>query len=151
MAGGEDPGHDARRVMLEMEDTNDSGLPEITDEMMREALATTRGYTIVILKAGPNFSAQGERSQEVDNIVWEHGRRNFALRAAGLLSIVCPVADGSGVNGLAIFNADPDRVRAIMTEDPGVKAGVFTFDIHPTRSFPGDCLPGSDAAAHPED
>jgi hypothetical protein len=56
------------------------------------------------------------------------------------------VADGSDVNGLAIFNADPDRVRAIMAEDPGVKAGVFTFDIHPTRSFPGDRLPGTDAA-----
>jgi hypothetical protein len=131
--------------MREMEDVSDGDWPGITDEMMREALATTRGYTIVILKVGPNFSAQGERSQEMDNIVWEHGRRNFALRAAGLLSIVCPVADGSEVTGLAIFNADPDRVRAIMDGDPGVKAGVFTFDIHATRSFPGDRLPDTDA------
>lgn len=28
-----------------------------------------------------------------------------------------------------------------MDEDPGVQAGVFTYQIHPTRSFPGDTLP----------
>jgi len=35
--------------------------------------------------------------------VWEHGRRNFSLRA---------------------------------------EAGIFTYEVHPTRSFPGDRLPG---------
>jgi hypothetical protein len=138
-------------MMREMEDTDETGLPEITDEMMTEALPTTRSYTIVVLKAGPNFSPPGERSPDVDKVVWEHGRRNFSLRAAGLLSIVCPVADGSGVTGLSIFNADPDRVRKIMNGDPGVKAGVFTFDIHPTRSFPGDRLPGAEAATDSEE
>jgi hypothetical protein len=26
----------------------------------------------------------------------------------------------------------------IMDEDPAVQAGVFTYDVHPIRSFPGD-------------
>ena len=30
----------------------------------------------------------------------------------------------------------------VMAEDPGVKAGVFTFRLHPVRSFPGDRLAG---------
>ena len=73
--------------------------------------------------------------------IWEHARRNFALREEGVLSIVCPVADGSDVSGIGIFNAGIDRVRAIMDGDPGVRDGVFVYEVHPCRSFPGDCLP----------
>jgi hypothetical protein len=76
------------------------------------------------------------------NIIWEHGRRNFALRDEGVLSIVCPIADGSDVSGVGIFNAGVERVRRIMDGDPGVQAGIFTYEVHPCRSFPGDCLPG---------
>lgn len=108
----------------------------ITDEFMQQMIATTKTYSIVILKAGPNITKPG-----VKKIIWEHGRRNFVLRAEGVLSIVCPVADGSGVSGVGIFNADADRTKAIMDEDPGVKEGVFTYEIHPCRSFPGDSLP----------
>jgi hypothetical protein len=108
----------------------------ITDEFMREMLTTTKQYCLVILKAGPNPD-----HPDRGKIAWEHGRRNFALRADGLLSIVCPIADGSAVAGVGIFNATADEVRKIMDEDPGVKAGVFVYELHPCRSFPGDSLP----------
>ncbi len=77
----------------------------------------------------------------VEKIVWEHGRRNFALRAEGILSIVCPVLDESDVRGIGIFNATAEETKKIMDEDPGVRAGVFVYEVHPSRSFPGDCLP----------
>jgi hypothetical protein len=73
--------------------------------------------------------------------VWEHGRRNYGLRADGLLSIVCPVMDDTDVCGIGIFNCDLDTTVALMEEDPGVIAGVFTYQAHPVRSFPGDSLP----------
>lgn len=109
----------------------------ITDEFMREQLRKTRNYSVVILKKASDRIPAG-----AEKIVWEHGRRNFQLRADGLLSIVCPVSDGSDVSGIGIFNAGVDEVRKIMDEDPGVKAGMFVYDIHPCRSFPGDALPG---------
>ena len=108
----------------------------ITDEFMRRTLSTTRNYSIVILKAGPNKHIDG-----AEKIIWEHGRRNFELRAAGLLPIVCPISDGSDVSGIGIFNAPIEEVKKIMDEDPGVQAGVFVYEIHACRSFPGDCLP----------
>ena len=108
----------------------------ITDEFMRQMLATTKKYCVVILKAGPNRNEDG-----VEKIIWEHGRRNFALRAEGVLSIVCPISDGSNVTGVGIFNADVEEVKKIMDDDPGVKAGVFVYEIHASRSFPGDSLP----------
>jgi hypothetical protein len=108
----------------------------ITDEYMKKMLPTTKGYSAVILRAGPRINDPG-----VDKIIWEHGRRNFALRAEGLLSIVCPVNDRSDVKGIGIFNAGLDETKKIMEEDPGVRAGVFVFECHACRSFPGDSLP----------
>ena len=109
----------------------------ITDEYMRQMIATTRQYCIVILKVGPKKNEDGS-----EKIIWEHGRRNFELRAAGVLPIVCPVSDGSDVSGVGIFNAPVEEVKKIMDEDPGVKAGVFVYEIHECRSFPGASLPG---------
>ena len=109
---------------------------KITDEFMRQMLATTKKYCVVILKAGPKRNEVG-----VEKIIWEHVRRNFALRAEGVLSIVCPISDGSNVTGVGIFNADVEDVKKIMDEDPGVKAGVIVYEIHASRSFPGDSLP----------
>jgi hypothetical protein len=37
--------------------------------------------------------------------------------------------------------APEEEVVRIMDEDPVVKAGIFTYELHPTRSFPGDSLP----------
>ena len=100
-------------------------------------LPKAKPYAIVILKAGPNRNAP-----DVEKIIWEHGRRNFALRADGLLSIVCPVTDGGEVRGIGIFNASLEETKAIMDDDPGVKARVLVYEVHPCRSFPGDTLPG---------
>jgi len=75
----------------------------------------------------------------VEKIIWEHGRRNFSLRAKGLLSIVCPVIDKTGVTVIGIFNGDMETVIKIMDEEPGVKEGVFIYEVHPCRSFPGEC------------
>ncbi len=58
----------------------------ITDEFMKQKLSETKGYTIIILKDGPN-----KVHEDKQKIIWEYGRRNFMLREEGLLSIVCPI------------------------------------------------------------
>jgi hypothetical protein len=111
-------------------------MSEITNDFMRQMISRTRNYCVVILKAGPNRNQPG-----VEKIIWEHARRNFALQAEGLLSIVCPISDGSEVSGVGIFSADIYAVRLIMDGDPAVREGVFVYEIHACRSFPGDTLP----------
>lgn len=74
-------------------------------------------------------------------ISWEHGRRNFALRAAGKLPIVCPAVDDSDWAGVCIFDAPLEQVDQIMAGDPGVKAGLFSYELHPVCGFPGSLLP----------
>jgi len=111
-------------------------MAHITDEFMKQMLTTTRDYTAVILKEGPNYSMP-----DVMKIIWEHARRNFSLRADGLMPIVCPVTDQSGVKGISIFSTGIDETKKIMDEDPGVKEGVFVYEMHTVKSFGGDSLP----------
>jgi hypothetical protein len=107
-----------------------------TDDEMNQLLPKTKAYSVVILKKGPNFG-----DDTTPAIVWEHGRRNFGLRDDGVMPVVLPVADGSDVCGVVVFAATVEDTTAVMNDDPGVAAGVFTFEVHPCRGFPGDSLP----------
>ena len=109
-------------------------MTEITDAYMMEMLPKAKAYTAVILKPGPKAGMDG-----ADKIKWEHGRRNFALRAEGKLAVVCPVF-AQEVNGIGIFDLTLEETRAAMDADPGVRAGLFVYEAYPCRSFPGDAL-----------
>ena len=111
-------------------------MKDISDEFMMQLISQAKIYCVVLLRASDNYG-----KPESQPIVWEHARRNFALREEGLLVVVCPISDESDLKGIGIFNADIEQTRQIMEEDPAVKAGIFTFEVHTTRSFPGDCLP----------
>jgi hypothetical protein len=108
---------------------------DITDDYMNARISQTKPYALMVLRPTPKYFAAGSRP-----IVWEHGRRNMALQAAGIMPIVCPVGD-EAISGIGIFNTDPDEVRAVMADDPGVRAGIFTVEVHACRGFPGDALP----------
>jgi hypothetical protein len=109
---------------------------DISDEFMRDMLGRSKGYSLVLLRDGPNRHAEG-----VQPMPWEHGRRNFALRADNLLSVVCRVDDGSQWAGVGIFDAPVEEVARLMDDDPAVRAGVLAYEVHPVLGFPGDGLP----------
>ena len=113
-----------------------SVMPEITDEYMQEMLGKSKTYTAMLLRVT-------EKASEPDapKIIWEHGRRNFALRAKGKLPIICPATDESDWAGIGIFDATPEEVERIMADDPGIKAGLFTYELHPVSGFPTSSLP----------
>ena len=108
----------------------------ITDDFIKEMLSKTKEYSIVVLKAGPN-----ENIPERQQVAWEHVRRNFELREQGILSIVCPIFNHQDIRGIGIFNASKEELPKIMDEDPGVKKGMFVYEILSGKSFPGDSLP----------
>jgi predicted ester cyclase len=123
--------------------TGEAGLPAVTDEMLRDALQGIRRYTVCMLKAGPGYQEPGPaRESWVGDLIWEHGKRNYALYLAGLKRIICPIGDGGGITGVSIFDADPGEVDRIMRQDPGVKAGLFTYELHATQTFPESALAG---------
>jgi uncharacterized protein YndB with AHSA1/START domain len=107
-------------------------LPTISDETMRTRLKQAKPYTVMLLHATDKCVRP-----DVDGIIWEHGRRNMALVEAGELLIVLPVSDDTGLAGLGVFAGDAERVTAILNDDPGVQAGIFRYELHPARGFPG--------------
>ena len=107
-----------------------------TDDEMNTLLPAAKAYSVVILKQGPNFAGDAAPA-----VIWEHGRRNFGLRHDGVMPVVLPVIDGSEVCGVCVFTRTVDETVAIMNDDPGVQSGVFTFEVHACRGFPGDSLP----------
>jgi hypothetical protein len=109
----------------------------ITDDYIQQRLKQAKPYTLVVLRPTAQYSEDGSQQ-----IIWEHVRRNMALQAAGIMPIVCPVGS-EDISGIGIFNVDPEQVRAIMADDPGVQTGIFTFEVHACRGFPGDALPRS--------
>jgi len=110
-------------------------LPAVTDDAMRSRIAQATSYTVMVLHTTAAFARPA-----CDAIVWEHGRRNMALADAGLLPVVLPATDDSGIAGYGVFNADLDTTRHIMEADPGVRAGIFRAELHPVRGFPGSRL-----------
>jgi hypothetical protein len=111
-------------------------MQKIANDYMMEMLGKSRNYNVVLLKKGPNDDI-AERQQ----IVWEHARNNFQLRAEGLLPVVCPIFDHDDIRGIGIFNCDKEQLKEIMDNDPGVEKGVFVYEILSGRSFAGDMLP----------
>jgi uncharacterized protein YndB with AHSA1/START domain len=107
-------------------------LPVVTDATMRTRLSAAKPYTAMVLRTTAAFA----RPQH-DALIWEHGRRNMALVEAGLLAVVLPVADDSGIAGYGVFTTDLDTTRQIIESDPGVRAGIFDYELHPVRGFPG--------------
>jgi hypothetical protein len=114
----------------------DQPLRWIGDDEMRSRLAASAPYTMVVLHA----TDQLVRPQ-VDPIIWSHGRRNMGLVAAGIAPIITPVTAPGGPSGFAVFTTGPEETRSIMEADPAVVAGLFTYEIHPVRGFPGSSLP----------
>lgn len=109
---------------------------EITNEYMQQMLTTIKPYCLVLLKYGSN--ALVENAKE---IIWEHGRKNFALRASGKVAIVAPITkENADVAGLYIFNCTENEANEIMKEDPAVVTGIFDFTTYTCMSFPGDKL-----------
>lgn len=107
----------------------------ITDDYMREMLATTKPYTMVLLRKTPKRQQPGAAE-----VIWEHGRRNFELRRDGILRIVCPISGKTDLAGMCIFSTEVERTKRIMDGDPAVKAGVLTYEVYSAVSFPHDSL-----------
>ena len=86
----------------------------ITYGFMQQMLAASKSYCVLILRAGPKWNQTG-----IDKIIWEHGRRNFQLRANGTLSIVCPVLDGCDIKGIGISTANAEDASWMKTQGCG--------------------------------
>ena len=72
---------------------------------------------------------------------WEQGRGTFVRSAQGWWPSAGPWPGDTGRCGACIVDVPVEEAIRLMDDDPGVQAGILTYEVHPMRSFPGSALP----------
>jgi hypothetical protein len=111
----------------------------VTDEQVRQLAARARPYSLALLWWGPERYQDGADATER-----EHQRRMVSLRAAGVISILCPVGSDT-LAGVAVMDVPPEEASEILDGDPCVQAGMMRHDVFPCHGFPGDALTAGSA------
>lgn len=106
-------------------------MPDITQEFIMAKVATAKPHTLVILKRGPNYDSTG-------HLHMEHLKHIFTMREAGQQVLTCPIMDEGEIVGIGLFALSNEEAAALTAEDPGVKAGRFTFEVLNCMGIPGD-------------
>ena len=89
-------------------------------------------YQLVLLRHTRQAKDFDEESRE--RIFREHMAYTFSLVASGQQLAAGPVPDGpaeeTDICGLGLFQQDSlDTVRELLNGDPGVRQGVYCFDV----------------------
>lgn len=87
--------------------------------------APTQPSYLCVYRPGPHFLPGRPLSEQP---LREHGRYMLDLYKRGVMRIAGGFADNSG--GAMLFGADDDAsAQAIVTADPAVVAGTFTYEL----------------------
>jgi len=85
-------------------------------------------FHMALLKPGPKYSAAG-MPDELKN---QHIANVMSLLESGKMTIAGPLADNSDIVGIFVFRASSaEEARGWAENDPAVKAGFFSAEMHP--------------------
>ena len=65
----------------------------------------------------------------------EHGKYMLSLYTKGSMKLAGPLTDDAG-GAVLLEVSNEAEAKAIVTNDPAVKAGVFVFEMHPWKLQP---------------
>ena len=82
---------------------------------------------LVMYRPGPAWLAGKSISEQP---LKEHGTYMRNLYAQGSVKLAGPLTDDAG-GAVVLEVANESVAKAIVTEDPAVKAGVFVYEMHP--------------------
>lgn len=112
---------------------------KVTVQYIQESISKGKQYTVVFLKA--NSTYRGD-SRVVEENQPKHLEYLFTLKAQGKLPLFGPFSGSGDLRGFCIFNSpDQEEVKQLIDNDPHVKAGYLTYEMHLWFGIPGDRLP----------
>ena len=113
-------------------------MEQTQQEFLQEIVSSVKPYSLVLLIKGPNVSETG---RTMDEIQFGHLKHLMNLRKDGILPIHGPTDGDENIVGIGIYNStDVEQVKKCCEDDPGFKAGRFTYKILPFFTFPGSQL-----------
>jgi uncharacterized protein YciI len=88
---------------------------------------TSKATFLVIYRPGPAWLAGKSISEQP---LKEHGVYMRSLYVQGLVKLAGPLTDNTG-GAVVLEVINESAAKAIVTEDPAVKYGVFVYEMHP--------------------
>jgi uncharacterized protein YciI len=82
---------------------------------------------LLIYRPGPAWP-QGKSVSELP--LKEHGNYMLRLFAKGTVKLAGPLTDNAG-GAVVLEVADESEAKAIVADDPAVRAGIFVHELHP--------------------
>jgi uncharacterized protein len=102
---------------------------------LEDPLPGMAAYVVGFLEKSPSPAA--ERAPETEALMAEHLAHLRSLVVAGDLVAAGPFADNGTLRGLFLFAATADEAKALAAEDPMVKIGRLSLDLHPWMANQG--------------
>ena len=100
------------------------------DEKKPEPKYEMTTYILGLLRKGPNWTGAG--TEETQRIQAGHMANIRKMAATGKLVVAGPLTDNGDVRGVFIFGQTSlEEARAMVEQDPAVKAGRLVFELHP--------------------
>ena len=101
-------------------------------------------YQVALLRRSRQYDDFDQESRE--RIFREHLAYTLGNVASGAQLAAGPVPDGPAedetICGLGVYQQDSlDEVRQLLANDPGVRQGLYTFDVMTWLSAPGISMP----------
>lgn len=106
-----------------------------TESSVKAGEPQLKEYFFVMLKRGPNRSKDTVTAQ---NLQKGHMANIQKMAADGHLAIAGPFGDDGDWRGIFIFKTKTlDEARKLVEQDPMIKAGWLTYEIHPWWTVKG--------------
>jgi uncharacterized protein len=93
-------------------------------------------YIVGFLRKGPHWGEGPE--DEAERIQEAHVANNRRMRAIGAIAVAGPFLDDGDLRGLLFFReTSPEKIRALVAEDPAIAQGRLVLDLRPWLGFDG--------------
>ncbi len=107
-------------------------------QKQKKAEEELKPYYLVLLKKGPH---RDQDSVTAENIQKGHMENISKMAAAGKLNVAGPFLDNGELRGIFIFDcSSEEEVKQLVENDPAVKSGRLTYEIHPWMTQKGTCF-----------
>jgi uncharacterized protein len=97
---------------------------------------TTKATYLVLYRPGPGWLTGKSVMEQPPK---EHGKYMLSLYIKGSMRLAGPLTDNAG-GAVLLEVSDEAEAKAIVTNDPAVKSGIFVYEMHPWKLQPWDQL-----------
>lgn len=107
-----------------------------SQEEIMQMVAKGKSYILLFLKTGTTPPPSDET--EANRLQMEHLAYLFQMEKEGRSSVFGPIVGNETLRGIIILNtSNKEEVHQLMADDPWIKAGCLTYELHDLFSIPG--------------